>query len=86
MGLEAVSLPPTFVSREEHASLTSQTPASFGDIPPVLRFNDQVEITLSPPSGSGSGSSVNIEGRIQGQLWVTEAYVAFSLTSTGADK
>jgi len=69
MGLEAATAPPTTVSREEHTSLTSSTPQSFGDIPPILRFEDQVEITLSP----SEGSSINYEGRIQGKLWVTEA-------------
>jgi hypothetical protein len=73
MGLEATSTPPTSISREEHTSLTSQTPQSFGDIPPILRFQDQVEITLTPSTSEASGSSVNYEGRIQGQFWVTEA-------------
>jgi len=69
MGLEATSTPPTTVSRDEHASLTSSTPQSFDDIPPILRFEDNVEITLSQGEGS---SSVSIEGRIGGKLWVTE--------------
>jgi nucleotide-sensitive chloride channel 1A len=71
MGLESTSTPPTTVSREEHTSITSSTPQSFGDIPPILRFEDQVEITLS----ASEGSSINYQGRIQGKLWVTEAYV-----------
>jgi hypothetical protein len=73
MGLEATSIPPTSISREEHTSLTSQTPQSFGDIPPILRFQDQVEITLTPSTAEASGSSVSYEGRLQGQFWVTEA-------------
>jgi nucleotide-sensitive chloride channel 1A len=77
MGLESTSTPPTTVSREEHASLTSSTPQSFDDIPPILRFEDSVEITLSQGEGS---SPVSIEGRIWGKLWVTEQYVPFSLS------
>jgi len=72
MGLETTTNPPTTVSREEHTTLTSSTPQSFGDIPPILRFEDNVEITLSQGEGS---SSVSIEGRIRGKLWVTEQYV-----------
>jgi nucleotide-sensitive chloride channel 1A len=75
MGLESTTTPPNTVSREEHTSLTSSTPQSFGDIPPVLRFEDNVEITLTPSEGS---SSVSYEGRITGRLWVTEAYVPSS--------
>lgn len=73
MGLESTSTPPTTVSREEHTSLTSSTPQSFGDIPPVLRFEDEVEVTLSQGEGS---SSVHIDGRVGGKLWVTERYVS----------
>jgi len=72
IGLETTTTPPTTVSREEHTSLTSSTPQSFGDIPPILKFEDDVEITLSQGEGS---SPVAIEGRIGGRLWVTEQYV-----------
>lgn len=58
---------PPHISREEHTALTSSTPQSFDDIPPVLRFHDEVEITLSP------GTAVALDGRIRGSLWVTEA-------------
>lgn len=78
MGLETTTNPPTTVSREEHSNLTSSTPQSFGDIPPILRFEDNVEITLSQGEGS---SSVSIEGRIGGKLWVTEQYVLSPLTT-----
>lgn len=79
MGLESTSTPPTTVTREEHTTLTSSTPQSFDDIPPVLRFEDNVEITLSQGEGS---SSVSIEGRVNGKLWVTEQYVPPSLTTS----
>jgi len=80
MGLESTSTPPTTVSREEHTSLTSSTPQSFGDIPPVLRFEDNVEITLtqSESEGGSSSGSVSYEGRVGGRFWVTEQYVPLS--------
>jgi nucleotide-sensitive chloride channel 1A len=41
---------PTFVSTEEHRGLVASTPASFKDIPPVLRHREEnVSITLDPP-------------------------------------
>ena len=78
MGLETTTNPPTTVTREEHTTLTSSTPQSFGDIPPILRFEDNVEITLSQGEGS---SSVSMDGRIRGKLWVTEQYVLSPLTT-----
>jgi nucleotide-sensitive chloride channel 1A len=74
MGLETTTNPPTTVTREEHTTLTSSTPQSFDDIPPILRFEDNVEITLSQGEGP---SPVSIEGRTGGKLWVTEQYVPF---------
>ena len=45
-----VSAVPTFVSLEEHKTLVASTPASFNDIPPVLRHKeDNVVVTLNPP-------------------------------------
>lgn len=80
MGLLELTTPPPHISREEHATLTSSTPQSFGDIPPVLRFHDEVEVILTP------GQVVNLEGRIRGSLWVTEAYVsAHCCSSSGSE-
>lgn len=45
-----ISAPPNFVSVEEHRNLASSTPASFNDIPPVIRHReDHVSIHLDPP-------------------------------------
>lgn len=42
---------PTYISLEQHKELVASTPASFSDIPPVLRYTEQnVSITLDPPS------------------------------------
>jgi nucleotide-sensitive chloride channel 1A len=64
--LAQLSSPPTYVSQEEHDALTSSTPESFTDIPPILRFLDEeVEVVLSPATGWW-------EGKVKGKLWVTE--------------
>ena len=40
---------PKYVSSEEHKALVASTPASFSDIPPVLRHKQEnVGITLDP--------------------------------------
>lgn len=40
---------PTYISPDEHKELVASTPASFNDIPPVLRHKeDNVSITLDP--------------------------------------
>lgn len=63
---------PTFISTAEHAQLTASTPASFSDIPPVLRLLDEnVEVELDPVFEG-------LSGRVQGRIWVTEACVARS--------
>ncbi|KAF8896517.1 regulator of volume decrease after cellular swelling-domain-containing protein [Infundibulicybe gibba] len=42
---------PTHVSTEEHRLIVAQTPASFGDIPPILRHKQSaVRVELDPPS------------------------------------
>lgn len=41
---------PKYVSPEEHKTLITSTPASFNDIPPVLRHQEEnVSITLDSP-------------------------------------
>ena len=41
---------PHFVSEEEHRTLTSSTPESFSDIPPVVRHQQSaVSIKFEPP-------------------------------------
>jgi nucleotide-sensitive chloride channel 1A len=61
-----VNNPPTFVTPEEHAQITSSTPESFSDIPPALRFHDtEVEIEIDPKLEF-------LSERVKGTLWVTE--------------
>lgn len=53
-----VSAVPTFVSSEEHKTLVASTPASFNDIPPVLRHKeDNVVVTLNPPLDTFDGAT-----------------------------
>ncbi|WVR05857.1 hypothetical protein IAU60_002883 [Kwoniella sp. DSM 27419] len=82
--LHLSSAPPTTISLEEHATITSSTPTSFVDIPPVLRWVDDVEVTMSSTSGGWESWS---HGRIGGKLYVTEASVAFipAQTTPGFD-
>lgn len=62
---------PTFVSPEEHRNLVASTPASFNDIPPVLRHKEEnVSVTLDPPLPEFSA-----EDCANGTLYVIERYV-----------
>ncbi|KAK8865882.1 hypothetical protein IAR55_001030 [Kwoniella newhampshirensis] len=72
--LSPLNSPPTSISPEEHAQLTSSTPSSFIDIPPVLRWSDQVEVTMSP---THRGWESWPAGPVSGTLYVTEDAVAF---------
>ncbi|WWD17933.1 hypothetical protein CI109_102378 [Kwoniella shandongensis] len=72
--LSTLTTPPQSISPEEHAQLTSSTPSSFIDIPPVLRWSDQVEVVMSSPQGGWESWPA---GRVSGMLYVTEDAVAF---------
>ncbi|WRT64104.1 uncharacterized protein IL334_001033 [Kwoniella shivajii] len=72
--LTLISSPPISISPEEHAQLTSSTPSSFVDIPPVLRWVDDVQVVLSSTQGGWEGWN---QGKANGRLWVTEDSVAF---------
>ena len=73
--LSQLSSPPQYITAEAHDNLTSSTPSSFTDIPPVLRFEDgDVQVEMSPITGWEGWN-----GRVNGQLWVTEAYVYTSI-------
>lgn len=64
---------PHHITVEEHSALTSSTPADFSSIPPVLRWSSEnvaVEV----------GGEGWYEGKVNGQLWVTEEYVRFFLS------
>ncbi|KIK10240.1 hypothetical protein K443DRAFT_670864 [Laccaria amethystina LaAM-08-1] len=65
-----VSAVPTFVSPEEHKTLVASTPASFNDIPPVLRHKeDNVIVTLNPPLDTFDGAT--------GTLYVLTSVLVF---------
>jgi hypothetical protein len=64
--LTPISDPPKFTSKEEHANITSTTPASFSDIPPILNFQQEdVKIEFDP--------AFQGQSEMKGKLWVTEA-------------
>jgi hypothetical protein len=64
--LESINAKPKFISVEEHAALTTTTPASWSDIPPILRFSEQgVKIEFDP--------AYQGKAEYKGDLWVTEA-------------
>ncbi|EDR08499.1 uncharacterized protein LACBIDRAFT_297232 [Laccaria bicolor S238N-H82] len=70
-----VNAVPTFVSLEEHKTLVASTPASFNDIPPVLRHKeDNVVVTLNPPLDAFDGAT--------GTLYVLTSVLVF-MSSAG---
>lgn len=76
--LQTLTSPPTYTSAEEHAHLTSSTPSSFADIPPVLHFtSSSAEVVLSPLVGGWESWPSGSDSRVKGTLWVTEASVLF---------
>ncbi|WWC86226.1 uncharacterized protein L201_001099 [Kwoniella dendrophila CBS 6074] len=80
--LSPIITPPISISPEEHTQITSQTPESFIDIPPILRWLDDVEVLLSSKQGGWENwptSQVNENEtiRVKGKLWVNEISVAF---------
>ncbi|OSC99960.1 hypothetical protein PYCCODRAFT_1437932 [Trametes coccinea BRFM310] len=69
---------PKFISAEEHRNLVASTPASFADIPPVLRHKeDNVSVTIDPPLDAFSA-----EDAANGSLYVIESHLVF-MSSTG---
>ena len=65
--LSPLSSPPAQITQEQHDIATSSTPETFDRNPPILRFEDDVEITLEPVDGFG------YQGKVGGKLWVTES-------------
>lgn len=81
--LEATSTVPRHISPESHAEMTSSTPADFGDIPPILRWEDDASVELASPSETWAGwgkadatangtNGTSVEGEVRGRLYVTE--------------
>ncbi|KAF9069870.1 regulator of volume decrease after cellular swelling-domain-containing protein [Rhodocollybia butyracea] len=73
MAATLISCLPNFVSPEEHRSLVRSTPASFNDIPPVLRHKEEcVSVTLEPALDDFTDE----DGK-QGVLYVLESALIF---------
>ena len=59
---------PNFVTSEQHPEQTGSTPASFADIPPVLRHKEEnVNVNIDPPLSELSGEELS-----KGTLYVIE--------------
>ncbi|KAF8274783.1 regulator of volume decrease after cellular swelling-domain-containing protein [Lactarius quietus] len=70
---------PNHISVEDHRVLTGSTPASFADIPPVLRHKVQdVSVAFDPPLDGFSG-----EDSARGTLYIIESVLAFQSSTTG---
>ncbi|KAI9440136.1 regulator of volume decrease after cellular swelling-domain-containing protein [Lactarius indigo] len=70
---------PNHISEEEHRSLTGATPASFADIPPVLRHKVQdVSVAFDPPLDGFSE-----EDSARGTLYIIESVLAYQSSTTG---
>ncbi|THH14266.1 hypothetical protein EW146_g6040 [Bondarzewia mesenterica] len=73
-----ISAVPQYISSEEHRTLTGSTPASFNDIPSVLRHKEEnVSIAFDPPVEAFSA-----EDGAQGTLYIIESVLVF-MSSTG---
>ncbi|CAD6574311.1 MAG: hypothetical protein TREMPRED_001082 [Tremellales sp. Tagirdzhanova-0007] len=73
--LSTLTCPPECISPEDHAHLTSSTPRSFTEIPPILRWLDEeVLISMSPLAPHWTDWTGH-NRRVKGRLWVTELRV-----------
>ncbi|EPQ54311.1 hypothetical protein GLOTRDRAFT_62865 [Gloeophyllum trabeum ATCC 11539] len=71
--ITSITAVPAFVSPEEHKALVESTPASFNDIPPVLRHKQEnVSVRLDPPL---DGFATAADAR--GTLYVIESVLVF---------
>ncbi|KAF9493399.1 hypothetical protein BDN71DRAFT_1395091 [Pleurotus eryngii] len=71
--LTPISTLPKFVSLDEHKVLVSTTPASFSDIPPILRHKQEhVKLALHPPLDAFPASECE-----SGTLYVIESVLVF---------
>ncbi|KAF5327537.1 hypothetical protein D9619_004362 [Psilocybe cf. subviscida] len=73
--VKPISAVPKYISKEEHSALVASTPASFGDIPPVIRHKEEnVSITLDPGFGIFTNAT-------QGTLYILTSVLAFVSTA-----
>ncbi|KAI0636173.1 regulator of volume decrease after cellular swelling-domain-containing protein [Trametes polyzona] len=78
MAIVLIDAFPKFISPEEHRTLVASTPASFADIPPVLRHKEEnVSVTLDPPL-----DTFTAEDAANGALYVIESHLVF-MSATG---
>ncbi|KAG1750245.1 regulator of volume decrease after cellular swelling-domain-containing protein [Suillus lakei] len=78
VSLTLISSAPQYVSAEEHRNIVGSTPASFNDIPPVLRHKeDNVRVMLDPPLHTFTEQDC-----VNGTLFVIESALIF-MSSTG---
>ncbi|KAJ3987139.1 regulator of volume decrease after cellular swelling-domain-containing protein [Lentinula detonsa] len=77
MAATLIGAVPKFVSPEEHRNIVGSTPASFNDIPPVLRHEEPVSVTFEP---SLDGFN-EVDGK-EGVLYVLESVLIF-MSKTG---
>jgi len=71
--IQIIFEPPKFVCAEEHGRIVETTPASFGDIPPVLRHRqDGIKIEFDPPAEGLSADELS-----NGTLYLVESALAF---------
>ncbi|KAJ4488070.1 regulator of volume decrease after cellular swelling-domain-containing protein [Lentinula aciculospora] len=78
MATTLINSVPKFVSPEEHKTIVGSTPASFNDIPPVLRHKEEsVSVTFEPPLDGFSEDDAK-----EGVLYVLESVLIF-MSKTG---
>lgn len=70
VALTLIDAVPAHVSPEEHKNLVGSTPASFTDIPPVLRWKEEGVRVALDPAMSGWAEE---DGK-EGTLFVLERY------------
>ncbi|EIM91386.1 uncharacterized protein STEHIDRAFT_153030 [Stereum hirsutum FP-91666 SS1] len=70
---------PSYISPEEHRTLTASTPASFTSIPPVLRHTEtNVRVTFDPPLNP---TIFGPDDAREGTLYVIESALVFMSTT-----
>ncbi|EJD06663.1 uncharacterized protein FOMMEDRAFT_102509 [Fomitiporia mediterranea MF3/22] len=74
-----INAPPTSISPNEHRERTAETPASFSDIPPVLRHKEEnARVVFDPPV-----EGLTEEELKKGTVYIVESVLAFISESSG---